>query len=434
MVPRHHVSLLRLIAANEFRRSFRRRSVYPWAVLLIVTAGVMVQWNQQSQRARSDATIRQQIETIQSDTFLSPGRRSYLPLEYYQPIDYPAAGTFYHNRLERFCSVFREVLPENQLYFTQRLRIRTRGVGRNIDLFFVFVTVLSFFAVITCFDAFTREREWGLLALVFANPIRRVSYYLVKSGVRLLLALVPLLLMGVSLVVGWIADGPLIRTPDDGRSLAGFWLAAALYVSCFALLTLAVSATATRSVRSLSISLILWIALVLVYPNLAIGVVQTVHSRDTYDMKVASFFSDTTRQNGERRLLDRLTWLSPADHFERLCAGLAGKDLTHTRHSISNARRNYAQYRQWRERKEKALLARYPGLKWDGKDGAKYIELLQQIRPDFQDRPRVSHPAYSLVHELGTMMDSLVFFLVINLGLLLGGLVRFLRTDLRRGL
>jgi len=147
------------------------------------------------------------------------------------------------------------------------------GYMDQMDWLFITRIVFSIFAISFTFDAICRERERGTLALMCANPVSRSAILLGKYLGACSTLLIPL-------AVGMLLNLLIIVTFGGAHGAVSFrmehWLRICLlgfvsiiYISLFAWLGLLVSAIAQRSSSSLLIALSLWVALVIVIPNVA---------------------------------------------------------------------------------------------------------------------------------------------------------------------
>ena len=142
------------------------------------------------------------------------------------------------------------------------------AVFRFVDLTFIFLVVLSLFAILFTYDAINGERESGTLKLALSNAVPRAQYVLAKfagSWVGLTIPLLIPLLIGMLMVI--IFDVPM-EGADWGRvmTLIG---ASVLYFTFFIAFGLLVSALTKRSAVSFLILLVAWVALVLIVPRAA---------------------------------------------------------------------------------------------------------------------------------------------------------------------
>jgi ABC-type transport system involved in multi-copper enzyme maturation permease subunit len=143
------------------------------------------------------------------------------------------------------------------------------AVFRFIDLHFIFMVVMSLFAILFTYDSINGERESGTLKLVFTNPVKRSTYIFAKftgSWLGLAIPLVIPVLTGLLLVL-------VFRVPMTaghwGRLLL-FLAVSGLYCTFFLALGLMVSAMTRRSSVSFLVLLVSWVAMTLIVPKAAV--------------------------------------------------------------------------------------------------------------------------------------------------------------------
>ncbi len=140
------------------------------------------------------------------------------------------------------------------------------AVFRFIDFVFIVQVVLSLFAILFTYDAVNGEREGGTLQLTFSNAIPRPQYILGKFIGSWLGLVVPLLipiLFGVLLVM-------LYRVPMAGAhwlKLATLLGVSTLFFTFFVAFGILVSTLTRNSAVSFLLSLVAWVALVLIVPR-----------------------------------------------------------------------------------------------------------------------------------------------------------------------
>jgi ABC-type transport system involved in multi-copper enzyme maturation permease subunit len=161
-----------------------------------------------------------------------------------------------------------------------------------VDLIFVVSILMSLVALIFAYDAVSGEKEDGTLKLMLANVLPRPVIILAKIAGGGLSLLVPFL---VSLIVGLLVvlfhPGVGWRGADWG-ALGLIVTGAALYIMLFFALGVFVSARHHASSASIMTSLLVWVLLVLVVPNLS--------------PYVAAFLSPTPSRIQIERETDRL--------------------------------------------------------------------------------------------------------------------------------
>jgi len=143
------------------------------------------------------------------------------------------------------------------------------AVFRFMDLEFIFGIVLSLFAIIFAYDAINGEKTRGTLKLCFSNSVSRASFIggkLLGSFLGLSTALLLPILIGVALlpVFGihlsadeWIRLGLILFT---GMAFFGVFLTIAITIS----------ALTKHPSSSFLISLVIWIAAVLIIPRASV--------------------------------------------------------------------------------------------------------------------------------------------------------------------
>ena len=168
------------------------------------------------------------------------------------------------------------------------------GLFRVPDLVYVVSVVLSLLAILFAFDAVCGEKESGTLRLMLSNAVPRDSILLAKWIGGYLVLIVP---FGVAAAGGlgyawW--RGALPLNAEDLQRVGGLLLVAALYISVFFTLSLAVSAATHRAATALFICLLIWVAWILVVPNLAPVVAKIIQPTPS-----------VAKINAEKRAVDR---------------------------------------------------------------------------------------------------------------------------------
>jgi len=152
----------------------------------------------------------------------------------------------------------------------------------DIDWMFIIKIVFSLFAIIFTFDAICWERANGTLTLMFSNPVSRSSVLLGKYLGACGTLLVPLV-MGLILnllIISAIGGTASLQT-EHWFQMGLLVLASIVYISLFVFLGLLISAFVNRPSTSLLILLMLWIALVVIYPNLSVIVARSAWKVET---------------------------------------------------------------------------------------------------------------------------------------------------------
>lgn len=140
------------------------------------------------------------------------------------------------------------------------------AVFRYIDFVFIVQVVLSLFAILFTYDAVNGEREAGTLQLTFSNAVPRAQYILAKfigSWLGLVIPLLIPVLFGLLLVLFY-------RVPLTGghwAQLGALLSASILFFTFFMAFGILVSTLTRHSAVSFLISLVAWVAFVLIIPR-----------------------------------------------------------------------------------------------------------------------------------------------------------------------
>lgn len=137
---------------------------------------------------------------------------------------------------------------------------------RMVDFAFIVQIVLSLLAILFTYDSVSGERESGTLKLIFANGVSRATYLLGKCIGSWLGLVVPVLvpiLLGILVVM--FSGVPL--TSMDWVRLATLVFVALQFFSLFIVLGVFISTLTRRSSVSFLVSLVVWVAFVLIIPR-----------------------------------------------------------------------------------------------------------------------------------------------------------------------
>lgn len=143
------------------------------------------------------------------------------------------------------------------------------AVFRFLDLEFVFLIILSLFAILFAFDAINGEKERGTLSLSFANAVPRASYILGKLIGSFLALALPLL---IPILIGALLL-PLMGltlSTDEWIRLGLFIVCGLLYLGVFLTLSVFISCLTKRSSSSFLFLLVIWVCSVLIVPRASV--------------------------------------------------------------------------------------------------------------------------------------------------------------------
>jgi len=140
------------------------------------------------------------------------------------------------------------------------------AVFRYIDFVFIVQVVLSLFAILFTYDAVNGEREGGTLQLTFSNAVPRAQYIFAKfigSWLGLVIPLLIPVMLGLLLVL-------LYRVPlasAHWAKLSSLLGVSILFFTFFMAFGILVSTLTRQSAVSFLISLVAWVAFVLIIPR-----------------------------------------------------------------------------------------------------------------------------------------------------------------------
>lgn len=136
------------------------------------------------------------------------------------------------------------------------------------DFVYVVNIVISLLAILLAFDAICGEREDQTLRLILSNAVPRDLVLIGKwmAGIVVLAAA-----FAIAWCAGWVVaylSTPLALDGGQGLGLLVIFGVSMLYISTFFTLGLLVSTVTRRSSTSLMVAFSVWVALVLIVPNI----------------------------------------------------------------------------------------------------------------------------------------------------------------------
>lgn len=146
----------------------------------------------------------------------------------------------------------------------------------NFDVISIVEIILSLLALFIVGDVISGDRENGTLKLVFSNQVSRTEYFLAKYVGSLITLIIPLLMVFLitSLV---IALHPLILlTGLQWLKILLLFFFGICYLSVFILVGLAISSCVFPSAKAIMVCLVVWIAMVNIYPNMVNYIVSSL--------------------------------------------------------------------------------------------------------------------------------------------------------------
>lgn len=158
----------------------------------------------------------------------------------------------------------------------------------SIDFTTVIAILMSLLALVFSYDLFTREREEGTMKLVFSNGIGRTAFLTAKF-LGLLITLVPILIFNFLLSILIIMVTPEVAlTPSDWIGVSLLFVAALLYLVLFILLGMLISALSKKSSTAIVVSLLAWVWLLFLVPDIAYYSAQSLVRVAPYDNVIYS--------------------------------------------------------------------------------------------------------------------------------------------------
>ncbi len=142
------------------------------------------------------------------------------------------------------------------------------SVFPSLDMALIIQVILSLLALLLAYDAFSGEREQGTLAITLSNPVPRHSILLGKLLGGMISVALPLAagtLVGLIVV---LTSGSVALDGSAWARIGLVFLCSLLYISAIFMLGMLVSARTSRSATSLVILLFIWVASVMLMPNM----------------------------------------------------------------------------------------------------------------------------------------------------------------------
>jgi ABC-type transport system involved in multi-copper enzyme maturation permease subunit len=337
----------------------------------------------------------------------------------------------------------------------------------HIDWMFIIKIIFSLFAIIFTFDAVCWERENGTLTLMCVNPVSRSSVLLGKylgACVTLLIPLMAGIILNLIIIVSGIG-GAMSLQAEHWLRLGLLILASIGYISLFILLGLLVSTAARRPSSSLLILLSLWVALVIVLPNLAgIMAEHTSETESEYQLsrrqrqiwdlggmgelnkridsgkistqeemnraaeevftRIIGIMNDIESDHrdaliAKRRSARRIAMVSPAAIYQYVGEAIADSGFERQQRFLRSAKSYYPTYEDYvREKVGKVV----PQCKWTfsmTRDvGGERIRVrspqAEEYRGDMSDFPHFSEPRWSVIDSLRVNLNNLAVLLLWN--------------------
>ena len=148
-----------------------------------------------------------------------------------------------------------------------------RHLLADIDLVSIFQILLSLLALVFAYDAIAGDRENGTLRLILVNPVGRGLIVLSKYLGAMLCLTLPLLMSFLLALLLQLQSSAIHYSADDFLRIGGIFLTTVIYTSTFYLIGLFISSVIHDKATSLIVSMFIWVALTLLYPNVGLFLV-----------------------------------------------------------------------------------------------------------------------------------------------------------------
>ncbi len=143
----------------------------------------------------------------------------------------------------------------------------------DIDLVSILQILFSLLALVFAYDAIAGDLENGTLRLTLVNPVGRGLILMSKYLGAMLCLTLPLLMSFLLTLLLQLQSNAIHYGADDFLRIGGIFLTTVIYTSTFYLIGLFISTMIHRTATSLIVSMFLWVALTLLYPNVSLFLV-----------------------------------------------------------------------------------------------------------------------------------------------------------------
>jgi ABC-type transport system involved in multi-copper enzyme maturation permease subunit len=170
------------------------------------------------------------------------------------------------------------------------------SVFSNFDIVSIVSIILSIMAIFMAADAISGEREEEMLKLVFSHQVSRPVYFLAKYLGSLVILTIPLVLIFLITLLYMQLQPNISLSPADWGRILEIFISCLLFLSVFVLTGLVISSFFSTGAVSILVGLIVWVMMVIIYPNTVDYVIaQAVDIPTTEELK-----ADLQQINEER--------------------------------------------------------------------------------------------------------------------------------------
>jgi ABC-type transport system involved in multi-copper enzyme maturation permease subunit len=158
----------------------------------------------------------------------------------------------------------------------------------NFDIVSIVGIILSIMAIFIVADTISGEREEEMLKLVFSHQVSRPVYLLVKYFGSLVILTIPLLLIFLITLLYMQFQPEINLDPADWGRILEIFISCLLFLSVFILVGLIISSLFSTGAVSILVGLIIWLLVVMVYPNTVDYIItQLVNIPTTEELKAS---------------------------------------------------------------------------------------------------------------------------------------------------
>ncbi len=159
-----------------------------------------------------------------------------------------------------------------------------------LDIFLTFdlITLVQIiFSVITLFivaDTISGEREEGTLKLIFSSSVLKFEYFLTKFFSSLIVLAIPLTIIFIFTTMIILFQPFITLSTSHWLTIFFLYLACLIFISIYILIALIISSVSSSASTSVLFGLLIWIALVFIYPNITNYIVNSTVKIPTSDV------------------------------------------------------------------------------------------------------------------------------------------------------
>ena len=141
-------------------------------------------------------------------------------------------------------------------------------IVENFDVLSIVGIILSLLALFIVGDVISGERENETLKLVFSNQVSRAEYFLAKYVGSIITLIIPLIMVFLITSLFIILHPLIMLTGLQWLKIVLLLFSGICYLSVFILIGLTISSRVFPAAKAIMVCLVVWIAMLNIYPNL----------------------------------------------------------------------------------------------------------------------------------------------------------------------